>query len=94
MIQRIASWQQRVREARLRDAFPEIEDPELRRVARAVRSLPALHYTVFWLARFENLSTDQIAKRLDLSKRQAHRHFVGALTMIARSVERQERKGW
>lgn len=94
MIQRIAFWHQRIREARLRGAFPEIENPELRRVARAVRSLPALHYTVFWLARFENLSTDEIAERLDLSKRQAHRHLVGALTMMARSVERQERNGW
>lgn len=94
MIQRIGMWHQRIREARMRDAFPEIADPGLRRLARAVASLPALHREVFRLVRFEGLSTDQIAEHLDLSKRQARRHFVGALTMISRSVRRQERNGW
>jgi RNA polymerase sigma factor (sigma-70 family) len=94
MIQRIALWHQHIREARLRDAFPEIEDPKLRRLHRAVASLPALHREVFQLARFEDLTTDEIAVRLGLSKRQAHRHFVYAIVMLTRSMERQERKGW
>lgn len=94
MIQRIGFWCQRFREARLRDAFPEIGDPHLRRVARAVASLPPLHHEVFRLARAEGLTTDQIAQRLGLSRRQARRHFVFALVMLCRSVERQQRKGW
>jgi DNA-directed RNA polymerase specialized sigma24 family protein len=94
MIQRIASWRQRIRESRLRDAFPAIENPDLRRLARAVHSLPPLHHEVFRLARFENLTTDEIAARLGLSQRQANRHFVAALGMLMRSVERQERNGW
>lgn len=94
MIQRIAMWQQRRREARLRDAFPEIEDQKMRRMHRAVASLPALHHEVFRLARFEDLTTDEIAVRLGLSKRQARRHFVYALVMLVRSMERQEREGW
>jgi DNA-directed RNA polymerase specialized sigma24 family protein len=94
MIQRIAIWHQRIREARLRDAFPEVEDPHLRRMHRAVASLPGLHHEVFRLARFEGLTTDDIAARLGLSKRQAHRHFVYALLMLVRSMERQEREGW
>lgn len=94
MIQRIALWQQRRKEARLREAFPEIEDPKMRRMHRAVASLPALHREVFRLARVEDLSTDEIAVRLGLSKRQARRHFVYALVMLVRSMDRQERDGW
>lgn len=94
MIQRIALWQQRRREARLRHAFPEIEDSKMRRMHRAVASLPALHHEVFRLARVEDLTTDEIAVRLGLSKRQARRHFVYALVMLVRSMERQERDGW
>ena len=94
MIQRIALWRQRIRENRLRDAFPQIEDPELRRLHRAVASLPPLHQEVFRLARFDDLTTDEIAVRLGLSKRQAHRHFVYALVMLMRSMERQKREGW
>lgn len=94
MIQLIGSLHQRLCEARLRDAFPQIKDPHLRRLARAVASLPPLHHEVFRLARVEGLTTDQIAQRLDLSRRQARRHFVGALVMLWRSVERQQRKGW
>jgi DNA-directed RNA polymerase specialized sigma24 family protein len=94
MIQRIALWRQRRKEARLRDAFPEIEDPELRRLHRAVASLPAVHHEVFRLARFEHLTDDEIAVRLGLSKRQARRHFIYALVMLMRSMERQKRAGW
>ncbi|MDE8652548.1 RNA polymerase sigma factor [Novosphingobium album (ex Liu et al. 2023)] len=94
MIQCIALWHQRIRENRLRDAFPEVEDPELRRLHRAVASLPALHHEVFRLARFEDLTTDEIAARLGLSRRQARRHFVYALVMLMRSMERQKRERW
>lgn len=94
MIQRIALWHQRIREARLRDAFPEIEDPKMRRMHRAVASLPDLHHEVFRLARFEDLTTEEIATRLGLSKRQARRHFQYALVMLTRSMERQEQLGW
>lgn len=94
MIQRIAMWQQRRKEARLRDAFQEIEDPTMRRMHRAVASLPALHREVFRLARAEDLSTEEIAGRLGLSKRQARRHFVYALVMLMRSMDRQEQEGW
>ncbi|WP_285020389.1 sigma factor-like helix-turn-helix DNA-binding protein [Novosphingobium sp. fls2-241-R2A-195] len=94
MIQRIAVWCLRRKEARLRDAFPEIEDQRMRRMHRAVASLPALHREVFLLARFEDLTTDEIAVRLGLSRRQARKHFVYALVMLVRSMDRQDREGW
>lgn len=94
MIQIIAALHQRVREARLRDAFPEIEDNYTRQLVRAMASLPRLHWSVLSLATGEGLSPDQIAERLDLSRRQSKRHLEAAFAMVLQSVERQKRKGW
>ena len=94
MIWHIYLLEQRIREAFLRDAFPEYEQPELRRLARAVYSLPYLTNAVFCLARFEDLTYPQIAERLGISVRRAEIEFGRAIGLIVRSRNRQERKGW
>ncbi len=66
MIWHIYLLEQRIREAFLRDAFPEYEQPELRRLARAVRSLPWLPRAVFHLIRFEGKKPLRIGGNLDL----------------------------
>lgn len=86
--------EQRVREAFLRGAFPEYEDPELRRLARAVHSLPGLPYKVFCLMRFDGLTYEQIAERLHISPLRAQNEMGRAITLIIRSKKRQQRKGW
>lgn len=86
--------EQRIREAFLRDAFSEYEDPELRRLARAVYSLPGLPYKVFCLMRFDGLTYEEIAERLHISPQRAQREMGRAMTLIIRSKKRQQRKGW
>ncbi|TCM18692.1 sigma-70-like protein [Novosphingobium sp. PhB165] len=86
--------EQRIREAFLRHAFPEYEDPDLRRLARAVRSLPWLPRAVFHLLRFEGLRYEQIAERLGISTRRVEIEVGRAMGLIVRSRNRQERKGW
>jgi len=94
MIWHIYLLEQRIREAFLRDAFPEYEQPELRRLARAVRSLPWLPRAVFHLIRFEGKSYEEIAEQLGISVRRVEIEFGRAIGLIMRSRNRQERKGW
>ena len=94
MIGYLFELEQRIREAFLRDAFPEYENPATRRVARALQSLPPYHRTVFCLLRFEGQSAAQIAKRMGVSQRQAEMAMGWALKLMIQSVRRQERKGW
>ena len=86
--------EQRVREAFLRDAFSEYEDPELRRLARAVYSLPGLTYKVFCLMRFDGLTYEQIAEQLHIGPQRVQNEMGRAMTLIIRSQKRQQRKGW
>ncbi|TDW59251.1 sigma-70-like protein [Novosphingobium sp. PhB55] len=86
--------EQRVREAFVRDAFSEYEDPELRRLARAVYSLPGLPYKVFALMRFDGLTYEQIAERLHISPQRVQNEMGRAMTLIIRSKKRQQREGW
>lgn len=86
--------EQRVREAFLRNAFPEYEQPELRRLARAIYSLPYLPNRAFCLWRFEGLRYEQIAERMGISVRRVEKELGCAMGMIVRSRDRQERKGW
>jgi DNA-directed RNA polymerase specialized sigma24 family protein len=86
--------EQRIREAFLCDAFSEYEDPELRRLARAVYSLPGLPYKVFCLMRFDGLTYGQIAERLHISPQRVQNEMGRAITLIIRSKKRQQRKRW
>lgn len=86
--------EQRVREAFLRDAFSEYEDPELRRLARAVYSLPWLPKNVFGMLRYDGLTYEQIAEKLRISPRRVQTEVGQAMALIIRSRDRQQRKGW
>ncbi|MET1755684.1 sigma factor-like helix-turn-helix DNA-binding protein [Novosphingobium sp. RD2P27] len=94
MIRHLAFLHQHVRELFLKNCSPEIADPDLRRLARAVASLPDRQHEVFRLARFEGLRPEVIACRLSISQDAANRELVLTLQMIGRSVRRQKRKGW
>ena len=94
MNRHLAFLHQHVRELFLKNAAPEIADPHLRRLARAIASLPDRQHEVFRLARFEGLRRDAIARRLGISDEAAGEQLVLTLQMIGRSVRRQRRKGW
>jgi len=94
MIRHLAFLHQHLRELFLEGCAPDIADPDLRRLARAVASLPDRQHEVFRLARFEGLRPEAIAHRLGISEAAANEDLVLALQMIGRSVRRQRRKGW
>ncbi|MEW9855744.1 RNA polymerase sigma factor [Novosphingobium sp. M1R2S20] len=94
MIRHLAFLHQHVRELFLKNCSPDISDPNLRRLARALASLPDRQYEVFRLARFEGLRPQAIAAHFGISEDAASRELVLALQMIGRSVRRQKRKGW
>ena len=94
MIRHLAFLHQHVRELFLKNCSPDIADPDLRRLARAIASLPDRQHEVFRLARFEGLRAEAIAYRLSISEDVANRELVLTLQMIGRSVRRQKRKGW
>jgi DNA-directed RNA polymerase specialized sigma24 family protein len=94
MMQHLAFLHQHVRELFLKHCSPDIADPDLRRLARAIASLPKRQQEVFRLARFEGLRSEAIARRLGISEDVASAELVLTLQMIGRSVRRQKRKGW
>ncbi|GAM05570.1 RNA polymerase sigma factor [Novosphingobium sp. MBES04] len=94
MMRRFYQLEQAIREAFLRDAFPEYEDPQVRRVARAVHSLPRFHRQLFCLVRYDCWSYDEIAARFDISVRRVEIEMGRAIAMLGRSLDRQKRKGW
>jgi DNA-directed RNA polymerase specialized sigma24 family protein len=94
MIRHLLFLHQHVRELFLKNCSPDIADPDLRRLARALASLPDRQHEVFCLVRFEGLRCDAIASRFGISEDAANEELVLALQMISRSVRRQKRKGW
>lgn len=94
MIWNLSSLCKCLREYRLHHAFPEIADPRLRRLARAIGSLPDAEHEVFRLARYEDLTVPQIGVRLGVAEHKALSLLASAIILIGRSVRRQERKGW
>lgn len=94
MIGPLYRLEQYVREALLRDAFPEYEDPLTRRVARAVHSLPPFHRQLFCLVRYDGWSYEEIAARFDISVRRVEIEMGRTVLLLSRSLRRQERKGW
>jgi len=94
MIRHLAFLHQHVRELFLKNCSLDIADPDLRRLARALSSLPHRQHEVFRLVHYEGLRRDAIASRLGISEDAANAELVLALQMISRSVRRQKRKGW
>jgi DNA-directed RNA polymerase specialized sigma24 family protein len=64
MIRHLVFLHQHVRELFLKNCSPEIVDPDLRRLARALASLPDRQHEVFRLARFGGLRSEAIATAL------------------------------
>jgi len=94
MIRHLAFFHQHVRELFLKNCSPDTADPDLRRLARALASLPDRQHEVLRQVRSEGLRRDAIASRLGISEDAANEELVLALQMISRSVRRQKRKGW
>lgn len=94
MVWNLTELRQRLREYRLRHAFADIADPRLRRLARAIGSLPDAEHEVFRLARYEGLTVPEIAARLNIAEHRVLALLSRAMILIGRSVRRQERKGW
>lgn len=57
-----------------------------RQVAKCVESLPPQCKTVFLMSRYRNMSNDEIAKYLNLSKRTVESHISRALKELRKSL--------
>ncbi len=64
---------------------------ELRRLARAIDSLPAEPFEVFRLSRFHGMDNEQIAEVLDIDVAQVEARLAEAMLAIGRSLEAQKR---
>lgn len=76
-------------------SLDEHVDPEIRRVERAIALLPTRTREVFLMHRFDDLSYDRIAHRLDISERAVEREMVKVLRAIRKAREdyaRENRK--
>jgi len=79
------------RRLRAQFRYRDIEHPHLRRLARAIDSLPDDLHEIFRLARFEDLAMDEIAERLGLSEEEAGRHLTRARVLVTMDAARQQR---
>jgi DNA-directed RNA polymerase specialized sigma24 family protein len=79
------------RRLRARFRFHDIEDAHLRRLARAIESLPDPLHDIYCLRRFEGLAIGEIAEQLGLSEAQAWRQLARAMVLVSRDAARQER---
>ncbi len=91
MMRRFYQLEQAIRETFLRDAFPECGDPQVRRVARAVHSLPRFHRQLFCLVRYAYV---EIAARFGISVCRVEIEMGRAIAMLSQSLDQQRRKGW
>lgn len=77
MIGRI--WRRRAPQHRRSDAPG---DPRLARAEEAIAGLPKLTREVFFMHRFEDLSYERIAQRLDIDVREVERHIAATLVAL------------
>ena len=59
-----------------------LPEAQLGRLRTAIEGLPALEREAFLLASRDRLSSDQVAKRLNVSRRRAERLIASALTKL------------
>lgn len=81
-----------IRAITARFLFRDIEDRELRSIARALHALPKLPCEVFRLFRFADLSCQQIAAQLGIDEDAVVRNFTIAMLAIDDAANRQQEK--
>lgn len=77
-------WQWRASPLRF-SAAPE--DPRLARAEEAIAELPKLTREVFYMHRFEDLSYERIARRLDIDVKEVERHIAATLIALRRALK-------
>lgn len=63
------------------------EDPRLARAEEAIAELPKLTREVFYMHRFEDLSYERIARRLDIDVKEVERHIAATLIALRRALK-------
>lgn len=70
-------------------------DPKrLRQIRRAIRKLLRLEREIFCAIRFDDLSYDEIARRIGLTTPEVERLFAAALMNLMRRLDRKPRRWW
>lgn len=69
----------------------DVDPATLKRIERAIRSLPRRQREVFCAVRFDDLSYAEIAERTGLTVQQVEQLFAEALFNISRHVDRPGR---
>ena len=73
----------------------EFDDAELlRRLERAIRTVPRRTREVFLAHRLDDMSYAEIAQRTGLSVRQVERHMARAIYWLCREVDRGPLRWW
>ena len=73
----------------------EFDDAELlRRLERAIRTVPRRTREVFLAHRLDDMSYAEIAQRTGLSVRQVERHMARAIHRLCKEVDRGPLRWW
>jgi len=62
-------------------------DPRLARAEEAIAGLPKLTREVFYMHRFEDLSYERIARRLDIEVKEVEGHIAATLIALRRALK-------
>ena len=81
---RFRIWQRR-EPPRLPSAAPE--DARIARAEAAIAKLPELTREVFFMHRFEDLSYERIARRLDINVKEVEAHIAATLFALRRALK-------
>jgi RNA polymerase sigma-70 factor (ECF subfamily) len=73
----------------------QLDEAELlRRLDRAIRTVPRRTREIFLARRLDQLSYAEIAERTGLSVRQVERHMARAINRLCREVDRERLRWW
>lgn len=72
----------------------DVDPATLKRIERAIRSLPRRQREVFCAVRFDDLSYTEIADRTGLTVRDVEWLLARALYNVSRHVDRAGRRRW
>jgi RNA polymerase sigma factor (sigma-70 family) len=73
----------------------QLDDAELlRRLERAIRTVPRRTREIFLAHRLDDMSYAEIAQRTGLSVREVERHMARAIYRLCREVDREPRRWW
>lgn len=77
-------WRRRARRQR---CSAEPEDPRLTRAEEAIAELPKLTREVSYMHRFEDLSYERIARRLDIDVKEVEGNIAATLVALRRALK-------